>query len=60
MDRASGALVLDNIFDSNHGYGLFVRRSPDADFGAAPGVQSPAGDNQATGNRKGDVFVRQD
>ncbi len=60
MDRAGGAIVLDNNFDSNHGYGMFVRRSPDADFSAVPGVQNPPGDNQASGNRKGDVFVRQD
>jgi len=60
MDRADGALVTVNTLENNNGYGIFTRRSPDADFDAAAGVQDPPGDNAATGNRKGDVFVRPD
>jgi len=60
MDRADGALVTVNTLENNNGYGIFTRRSPDADFDAAAGVQDPPGDNASTGNRKGDVFVRPD
>jgi Right handed beta helix region len=51
-------LISGNSVDSNHGYGLFVRRSPNDDFSAAAGAQPPPGDNSAGNNRKGDVFVR--
>ena len=51
-------LISGNTIDSNHGYGLFVRRSPNDDFSAASGTQPPPGDNASTNNRKGDVFVR--
>lgn len=51
-------LVSGNTVDSNHGYGLFVRRSPNDDFSSASGPQPPPGDNTVTNNRKGDVFVR--
>ncbi len=55
---ASGNLVSGNTVDLNHGYGLFVRRSPNDDFSAASGLQPPPGDNTVSDNRKGDVFVR--
>ncbi len=51
-------LVSGNTVDTNHGYGLFVRRSPNDDFSAASGTQPPPGDNTVTNNRKGNVFVR--
>jgi hypothetical protein len=52
-------LISGNTIDSNHGYGLFIRRSPNDDFSAASGTQAPPGDNASTNNRKGDVLVRQ-
>jgi parallel beta-helix repeat protein len=55
---ASDNLISGNTVDLNHGYGLFVRRSPDDDFSAAPGLQPPPGDNTVSSNRKGDVVVR--
>jgi hypothetical protein len=51
-------LISENTVDANHGYGLFVRRSPNDDFSAASGLQPPPGDNTVTNNRKGDVLVR--
>lgn len=56
----SDNLISGNTVDTNNGYGLFVRRSPDDDFSAASGLQAPPGDNGVTNNRKGDVFVRAD
>ena len=53
-----GNLVSGNVLDTNHGYGLFVRRSPNDDFSAADGLQPPPGDNDSLNNRKGNVFVR--
>ncbi len=46
------------LVDTNHGYGLFVRRSPNDDFSAADGLQPPPGDNDSHNNRKGDVVIR--
>lgn len=60
MDETDGNFVSANILDGNNGYGLYVRRSTNADFAALAGVQSPIGDNVAQNNRKGDVFVRED
>ncbi|MGH7786637.1 MAG: right-handed parallel beta-helix repeat-containing protein, partial [Candidatus Binatia bacterium] len=59
LERADGALIGGNTFDDNNGYGLFVRRTA-ADFAVAAGIQAPLGDNAASGNRKGDLFVRED
>jgi hypothetical protein len=57
VDQTSGNLISQNVLDDNGGYGMFVRRSTD-DFDATPGTQDAPGDNRATGNRKGDVFIR--
>jgi parallel beta-helix repeat protein len=58
MDQTSANTLSGNTLDDNHGYGLFVRRSTGDDFGAAAGVQPPPGDNQVSGNRKGDVITK--
>jgi parallel beta-helix repeat protein len=60
FDRCDDALVTGNTIVDNNGTGLFFRRGANGDFGAAPGAQSPPGDNVITGNRKGDVEVRTD
>jgi hypothetical protein len=57
---AGGNLISGNSVDLNHGYGLFVRRSPNDDFSPASGLQPPPGDNTVSNNRKGDVLVRPD
>lgn len=58
MDRCDDAVVTGNHLVDNNGTGLFVRRSNNGDFSAAPGVQDAPGDNVASGNRKGDVEIR--
>ena len=58
LDRSDGTSATGNALQDNNGYGIFLRRSNDTDFAAAPGLQAPPGDNEATGNRKEDVFVR--
>lgn len=63
VPRSGGNPTTDNVIsgnavDSNHGYGLFVRRSPTDDFSAAPGLQPPPGDNTVSNNRKGDVLIQ--
>jgi len=60
IEQSDAVVVTGNQLDDNRGYGLFLRRSNGADFAAAVGVQDPPGDNDASGNRKGDVFVRTD
>jgi hypothetical protein len=60
IESSDGVFVSGNVFDDNKSYGVFLRRTTGGDFGAAPGVQDPLGDNSATGNRKGDLFVRPD
>lgn len=60
-DRTGSNFISANVFDGNNGYGMYLRRSDgDDDFAAAVGVQAAPGDNTASNNRKGDVFVRLD
>ncbi len=57
LDTTGGNLISGNIIDTNHGYGMFVRRSTNDDFAATAGTQTPPGDNTVSNNRKGDVFI---
>jgi parallel beta-helix repeat protein len=60
MERCDDAVVTGNTIVDNNGTGLFFRRGNNGDFAAAPGEQAPPGDNAVSGNRKGDVEVRDD
>ncbi len=60
LDRSDGTLAIRNALHDNNGYGLFLRRSAATDFDAAAGLQAPPGDNDVSGNRKQDVFIRPD
>ncbi|MDX2171343.1 MAG: right-handed parallel beta-helix repeat-containing protein [Deltaproteobacteria bacterium] len=60
IESSDDAVVVGNTLDDNHRYGLFLRRSANTDFSRAAGAQPPPGDNGASGNRRGDVFVRPD
>jgi hypothetical protein len=60
IESSDDAVVVGNRLDDNHRYGLFLRRSANTDFSRAAGAQPPPGDNTASGNRRGDVFVRPD
>jgi len=60
LDRGDASRVSSNVFDGNGGYGIFQRRSADVDYSVAAGLQDAMGDNVATNNRKGDLFIRPD
>jgi hypothetical protein len=60
IESSDGVSVTANVFDDNKGYGVFLRRTSGGDFDTAPGLQDPLGDNEASGNRKGDLFIRPD
>ena len=57
LKQSDGALIDGNDFSSNHGYGMRIDRAL-ADFDAASGMQAPAGNNDVSDNRKGDIQVK--
>jgi parallel beta-helix repeat protein len=55
LNKADGALVDGNDFSANGGFGMRIGRSS-VDFDAAAGVQpDPPGNNDVSGNRRGEL-----
>ena len=53
MEDTDRSLVTSNRLIGNDDFGIRTRHGDDDDFGNAPGIQRPVGDNQVSGNAKG-------